>query len=174
MNEISEPQAGEYGAYYENYISLVRGENVFKFLDQQIPEIKFLFYQLGEEKSNLGYAEGKWSAKEVLGHIIDTDRIMAYRALCIVRGDKTSLPGYDQDAYVKNGNFNQLSIEDLLGEFEVSRKGIISLLKNTSASTYRNIGNANNVEVSVRGLFYIIAGHTVHHLNILKERYLSL
>lgn len=174
MNELLEPQAGEYGEYYESYISFVRGKNINKVLDQQIQEVKLLFQQIGDKRSNLSYAEGKWTAKEVLGHMMDTDRVMAYRALCIARGDTTSFPGYDQDAYVENGHFNQLSLEDLLEEFEVSRKAILSLLRNTSPSTHRNLGTANNVNVSVRGLFYIIAGHTVHHLNIIKERYLSI
>ncbi|PSL02301.1 DinB family protein [Cecembia rubra] len=172
MNELLIPQAGEYGAYYENYISWVKGRDIPEILISQIQEVRNIYDKLGESKSNLAYTEGKWSAKEVLGHITDTDRIMAYRALSIARGENTSLPGYDQDAYVIHGKFNEIALGHLLEEFELSRFALVSMLKNLPKSSYANVGIANNTSVTVRALFNIIAGHTIHHLNILKDRYI--
>ena len=172
MNEQLIPKEGEYGAYYEGYISHVKGLDIPVLLLSQIEEVRNIFEKLGELKSNLPYAEGKWSAKELLGHMTDTDRIMAYRALCFERGEQDSLPGFDQDSYVVQGKFNDVPLMQLLEEFEMSRYALVSLLKNLSESVYSNKGLANNYPASVRALFHIIAGHTVHHLQVLKEKYL--
>ncbi|RPA69615.1 DinB family protein [Cyclobacteriaceae bacterium YHN15] len=172
MNEQLIPKEGEYGAYYEGYISYVKGLDIPVLLLSQIEEVRNIFEKLGELKSNLPYAEGKWSAKELLGHLTDTDRIMAYRALCIARGEQLSLPGFDQDSYVVQGKFNDVPLMQLLEEFEMSRYALVSLLKNLSETVYSNTGLANNNPASVRALFHIIAGHTVHHLQVLKEKYL--
>jgi hypothetical protein len=172
MNEQLIPKEGEYGAYYEGYISYVKGLDIPVLLLSQIEEVRNIFEKLGELKSNLPYAEGKWSAKELLGHMTDTDRIMAYRALCIARGEQHSLPGFDQDSYVVQGKFNDVPLMQLLEEFEMSRYALVSLLKNLSETVYSNTGLANNYPASVRALFHIIAGHTVHHLQVLKEKYL--
>lgn len=172
MNELLMPQVGEYGAYYENYISWVKGKDIPEVLISQIQEIRNIYDHLGDRRSHLSYAEEKWSAKEVLGHITDTDRIMAYRALAIARGEQASLPGYDQDNYVITGKFNDIPLGRLLEEFELSRFALVSMMKNIPESCYVNLGTANNTSVSVRAIFHIIAGHTIHHLNILKERYL--
>jgi hypothetical protein len=172
MNEQMIPREGEYGAYYEGYISYVKGQDIPAMLLSQIGEVRNFFEKLGESKSNLAYAEGKWSAKEVLGHMTDTDRIMACRALCIARGEKHSLPGFDQDAYVLEGNFNDVSLVQLLEEFEMSRYALASMFKNIPISAYSNLGTANHNPASVRALLHIIAGHTEHHLHVLKEKYL--
>lgn len=172
MNEQLIPKEGEYGAYYEAYISRVKGQEIFALLLSQVNEVKNVFEKLGEPKSNLAYAEGKWSAKEVLGHIIDTDRIMAYRALCVARGEQQSLPGFDQDSYVVLGKFNDIPLEKLLEEFELSRIALASMFKNIPLADYSNVGLANNYPVSVRALIHIILGHAAHHLNVLEEKYL--
>ncbi|EKB49396.1 DinB family protein [Cecembia lonarensis] len=171
MSALSEPQAGEYNPYYESYVSFVKGKNIADVLRNQIDDVRQAFGQLGEEGSQKAYAAGKWTGKELLGHITDTDRIMAYRALCIARGEQAALPGYDENAYASNGFFNGLSLGSLLDEFEASRYALLALLKNLPEATHTIKGNANNSPVSVRALFYIIAGHTEHHLNILKTRY---
>ncbi|WP_291779768.1 DinB family protein [Cecembia sp.] len=171
MNVISAPQIGEYNAYYESYVAFVKGKSISQVLLSQVQEVKEVFERLGEESSNNSYAPGKWTGKEVLGHITDTDRIMAYRALCIARGEQSALPGYDENAYALNGNFNHISLDSLLNEFELSRHALLAMIKNLPATSYTIIGNANNNPVSVRALFYIIAGHTAHHLNILENRY---
>jgi hypothetical protein len=172
MNEQMIPREGEYGTFYEGYISYVKGLDIPSLLLTQIEEVRNLFEKLGESKSNLAYAEGKWSGKEVLGHMTDTDRIMACRALCIARGEKHSLPGFDQDAYVLEGGFNEVPLVQLLEEFEMSRYALVSMFKNIPKTAYSNIGTANNNPASVRALLHIIAGHTVHHLHVLRDKYI--
>lgn len=172
MSVLSAPQSGEYNPYYEDYIALVRDRDVNQVLFSQMEEVRAAFELLGETGSQKAYAEGKWTGKELLGHITDTDRIMAYRALCIARGETVPLPGYDENAYAKSGEFNQVMLVDLLEEFESSRRALLVLLKNLPPSCHTQMGNANNSPVSVRALFYMIAGHTHHHLNVLKDRYL--
>lgn len=171
MNELLVPREGEYESYYTGYVNWVKGKDLLTLLLDHVEEIRKFFQELGEEKSLLAYEPGKWSAKEVLGHIIDTDRIMTFRALCFSRGEKAALPGFDQDQYAASADFNSIPLSALLEDFELSRKALVSLLKNLPESSYSNIGNANGFQVSVRALFTIIAGHAQHHLNVLKLKY---
>ncbi|TVP49315.1 MAG: DinB family protein [Mongoliibacter sp.] len=172
MNENMLPKEGEFAPYYKKYIDQVKKEDIFKLLLGQIEELRQFYEKMGEERSNIPYAEGKWSAKEVLGHVTDTDRVMAYRAMCIARGEAQLLPGFDQDDYVLKGKFNNIDLTRLVEEFEMNRYALVSMFKNFPEEAFPLLGNANNSTVSVRGLMYIIAGHTIHHLNILRERYL--
>jgi len=171
MNEILTINKGEYAPYYEGYVQQVAQLPILKVLEQQIEEIKTLFNSLGE-RSNQAYAPGKWTAKEVLGHMIDTDRIMTFRALCFARNDKNAMPGFDQDEYILTATFNDTPLMDLLEDFENQRKALLSMIKTLPDEAWIRKGIANNYEVSVRALIVIIAGHTVHHMNILKERYM--
>lgn len=171
MNELLVPQEGEYQSYYTGYVNWVKGKDIPVLLLDQVSEIKRFYLEMGEEKSLLAYEPGKWTAKEVLGHIIDTDRIMTFRALCFARGEKASLPGFDQDQYVVIADFNQIPLSVLLDDFELSRKALVSLLNYLPESSYSNTGNANGFQVSVRALFHIIAGHAQHHLNVLRQKY---
>jgi hypothetical protein len=171
MNEILTPQEGEFAPFYSGYVAWVKGKDIPKLLLSQIEEVRFLFEKMGEEKSLKAYAMGKWTPKEVLGHIIDTDRIMCFRALCFARGEKSELPGFDQDTYVSNAHFNNIPLPKLLEDFEMSRYSLTSLLQSLPVDSLTNIGIANGAYVSVRALFNIIPGHTQHHLNILKEKY---
>ncbi|MCL6260563.1 DinB family protein [Aquiflexum sp. TKW24L] len=171
MNELLVPREGEYESYYTGYVNWVIGKDIPSLLLEQVDEIRKFYEQMGEEKSLLAYEPGKWTGKEVLGHIIDTDRIMTFRALCFARGEKAALPGFDQDQYVATADFNSVLLSDLLEDFEQSRKALVTLTKNLPESSYTNIGNANGFKVSVRALIYIIAGHSQHHLNILRQRY---
>jgi hypothetical protein len=171
MNELLIPQEGEYESYYTGYVNWVKGKDIPTILIDQVSEIKEFYHKMGEEQSLNAYAPGKWSAKEVLGHIIDTDRMMTFRALCFARGEKAALPGFDQDQYVASAEFNKIPLSDLLEEFELSRKALHRLLKNLPESSYTNMGNANGFKVSVRALFNIIPGHAQHHLNILRQKY---
>lgn len=171
MNELLVPHEGEYESYYTGYVNWVIGKDIPSLLSEQVDEIRKFYEQMGEEKSLLAYETGKWTGKEVLGHIIDTDRIMTFRALCFARGEKAALPGFDQDQYVVNADFNNIPLSALLEEFEFSRKALVSLVKNLPESSYANIGNANGFRVSVRALIHIIAGHAQHHINVLKQKY---
>jgi hypothetical protein len=165
------PVHTEYDPYYERYISLVPEEDVLIALDQQLAETLILLRGVSEQHGSFRYEPDKWSVKEVLGHMVDTERIMSYRALCIARAERNSLPGFEQDDYVKHGNFDDRSVSSLAREFEQVRRATISLFRNLDADVCERRGKANNVDVSVRALAYIIAGHELHHKAVLKERY---
>jgi|SRR5579864_8077813 len=165
------PVNTEYDPYYERYISLVSEEDVLIALDQQLAETLILLRGVSEQHGAFRYEPDKWSMKEVLGHLIDTERIMSYRALCIARAEPSSLPGFEQDDYVRHGNFDNRSVSSLAREFEQVRRATISLFRNLEPEAWERRGKANNVKVSVRALAYIIAGHELHHKAVLKDRY---
>ncbi len=166
------PEKNEYTSYFEEYIKDVQGNEPIRNLEDQFQEIQSLLQSLSNDKANYTYSQGKWTIKEVLGHIIDSERIMGYRALCISRKEKQSLPGFEQDDYVKESNFKDRTITNLLEEYRTVRKSTISLFKNFNDDMYYQRGVANDKEVTVLALLYIIAGHEMHHMKILKERYL--
>jgi hypothetical protein len=170
---INRPQSGEFAPYYERYISLIEGEDVLAALDRQRRETMLLLSGRNEEDGNYRYAPGKWSAKEVLGHVCDTERIFAYRALRFSRADATPLAGFEQDDYVRNGPFANRSLEDLVEDFIAVRRASISLFRNLDEAAWSFRGVANNSEVTVRALAYIIAGHELHHRRILEEKYFT-
>ena len=168
---IARPQADEYATYYDRYISLVQGDDILNALDQQRRDTMTLLCGRDEEDGDFRYAPEKWSAKEVLGHVCDTERIFAYRALRISRADATPLAGYEQDDYVRNGPFAQCSLSDLVEDFISVRRATLSLLRNLDEDAWQRRGTANQNAVSVRALAYIIAGHELHHRKILEEKY---
>jgi uncharacterized damage-inducible protein DinB len=170
---IARPQPGEYAPYYERYISLVQGENILDTLDQQRRQTMLLLSCRDEEDGDFRYAPDKWSAKEVLGHVCDTERIFAYRALRIARADATPLEGFEQDDYVLNGPFAQRPLSDLVEDFIAVRRATLSLLRDLDETAWSRRGVANKNEVTVRALAYIIAGHELHHRRILEEKYFA-
>jgi hypothetical protein len=141
-------------------------------LDAQPSELKAIFLQVPEEKGDFAYAEGKWTIKEVISHLIDGERMFAYRVLRISRGDETPIEGFEQDGYIENSNANNRSFAELLTEFELSRRANMLMLNNLSPEASQRIGTASEKTVSVRALAYIMAGHIEHHVRILNERYL--
>lgn len=165
------PQAGEFAPYYSRYIDLVKGDPL-RAMDAQVLDFQALLAEVPEDKEDYRYAEGKWSIKEVIGHVTDTERIFAYRALCFSRGETQSLPGFDENAYVPLGEFNRRSLRDLGREFANVRESTMGLFRSMSDTQLLRIGTANNQPVSVRALAYILAGHTHHHAHILRSRYL--
>jgi hypothetical protein len=170
---ISRPQPGEYAPYYDRYISLVQGEDILNTLDQQRRETMLLLSCRDEEDGNFRYAPDKWSAKEVLGHVCDTERVFAYRALRISRADPTPLEGFEQDDYVRNGPFANSPLSDLVEDFIAVRRATLSLLRDLDEVAWMRRGVANKNEVTVRALAYTIAGHELHHRRILEEKYFS-
>lgn len=168
---MNKPNKSEYNSYYEPYISALPEKNINQILEEQINEIQNLFGVLNESKGNFAYAEGKWTVKEVLGHITDTERIFAYRILSFARGEKQKIPGFDQNEYVLNGNFNKRTIKDLSEEFIYLRKSNIILINSFNEETLKKIGNANGKEVTVNALQFILAGHVHHHIKVLREKY---
>ncbi len=169
---MKRPQSSEHPEYYNHYIALVKGDNILKVLDDQIFEMQEFLSSLPEGKENFSYSPGKWTVKEVIGHVIDTERIMGYRALSIARGETKSLPGFEQDDYVKNTDFNKRSLYDLAHEFGLVRESNIALFKHMDETALSRMGNANNKHVSVRAIVFMMAGHAQHHVNVIKEKYL--
>jgi hypothetical protein len=170
---IARPQAGEYAPYYDRYVSLVRGDDILNTLDQQRRDTMLLLSGRDEEDGDFRYAPDKWSAKEVLGHVCDTERVFAYRALRFARADATPVAGFEQDDYVRNGPFAQRPLADLVEDFIAVRRATLSLLRNLDEAAWPRRGVANKNEVSVRALAYIIAGHELHHRRILEEKYFA-
>jgi hypothetical protein len=170
---IARPQPGEYAAYYDRYIALVSGEDILATLDQQRRKMILLLSGRDEEDGNFRYAPDKWSAKEVLGHVCDAERVFAYRALRIARADATPMEGFEQDDYVRNGPFAQRPLSDLVEDFIAVRRATLSLFRSLDEAAWSRRGVANKNEVTVRALAYIIAGHELHHRRILEERYFA-
>jgi hypothetical protein len=164
----------EYAPYFEQYIKLVYSEDmtIIESLESSQNEFESLLRSVPKEKYGFSYAQGKWTLKEVIQHIIDTERVFCYRALCFARNDKTSLPGYDQDIFVANDSANDRNYDDLLAEMQVLRKSTIQLYNSFSEEALLRIGVASEEKMSVRALGYLFSGHQKHHLNVVKERYL--
>jgi len=169
---IPRPKEGEFPAYYTNYIALVSDGDLLELLQNQGKDIIALLKNIPFEKEEYRYAEGKWSVKELIGHLIDTERIMAFRAMVFSRSESQSIPGFDENDYVKAGGFGMRALSSLIAEFETLRASNIELIGSFSANQLSRIGNANGLKVTVAALCYIIAGHAAHHINILKDRYL--
>ncbi len=170
---MQRPKQGDYSPYYEDYIKLVEGNDPVNIMEKQLTETPKFFGAIPEAKGNYSYAEGKWTIKEILGHIIDTERVFAYRVMCIARGEKQSLPGFEQEDWVKASNFAKRKLIDLIDEYKKLREANLAMLKSLDEEAIGRKGIANNKNITVNALFYIIPGHEKHHLNILKERYLN-
>lgn len=167
---MNQPQTQEYPAAFSNYINLVDGD-IIEILERQSSEFSNFLNNLAE-KGDYAYAPGKWTIKELVGHMIDTERIMVYRLVCFARNEKTTLPGFDEDSYVTHAFFKNRSVFSLSEEFAALRKANMFLIKTLNDEELDRVGNANGKNVSVRALIYILAGHVIHHTNIIKERYL--
>ncbi|REE02129.1 DinB family protein [Marinoscillum furvescens] len=173
MNKINKPAPAEYAHFYSGYISEVGDENILAFLKKQSKEFVEYIKQIPDEKLLYKYEAGKWSVAEVLGHIIDTERVMAYRALRFARGDKAILSGYDQDEYVAAGRFDERSLSSLVAEFEGLRVSNLEFAQTLNEEESVRTGEANGAVFSVRALLYVMAGHLQHHWDILQQRYLD-
>ena len=169
---MSWPKENEYAPFYADYLTNLKDENIIEFQKNQLEKVKQIFNSINDDKGNYSYAEGKWTIKEVLGHLTDTERILAYRALSFARGEKQILPGFEQDDYVEEGFFNNRTIKDLLNEFIALREANILMFNSFSDEVLMRRGNANNNDFTVNALQYIIPGHVEHHLKILKDKYL--
>jgi hypothetical protein len=170
---ISPPEPNEYAPYYGRYITLVSEANNLASLEAQRLETTALLSAHNESDGDFRYAPGKWSVKELCGHLSDTERIFAYRALRIARADRTPLEGFEQDDYVRNGPFDRCRLADLVEDLARVRQATLSLFRRLDEAAWSRRGVANNHEVSVRAIAYIIAGHELHHRRILEERYFA-
>lgn len=164
----------EYAPYFERYMQLtvLKDKTIIQNLESAQDEFECVLRNLPDNKHSYSYATGKWTLKELIQHIIDTERVFCYRALSFARNDQTPLPGFDQDVFVVNAAANNRDYYDLLDEMKVLRKSSIQLFKSFSKEALLRIGVASDNNMSVRALGYLFSGHQIHHINIVKERYL--
>lgn len=162
----------EFNSYYAPYINLVESKNIIVSLEKSFEETLSFYSSIPEDKWLYSYAEGKWTINEVVQHLLDTERVFAYRALCFSRKDIIELPGFDQDEYLINSNANSRSRESIIEEYQSVRNATITLFKSFSEEMLIQIGVASNSPLSVRAAGYIIIGHEKHHCNVIKDNYL--
>lgn len=171
LTRIPRPESGEYLEYYQRYIDKVPHESdAVSALKRQVPAINQLA-RLTPEQAAFRYADGKWSVRQVIGHLSDAERIFGYRLLRAVRGDQTAIEGFDENRYVEMANFDHRTVEELARELAAVRTSSLALLGSLDDTKLALTTTANNALVSVRALAFIMAGHTAHHLEILRERY---
>lgn len=167
---MDRPEQDEYAEDCGKYISLVDGD-VIQILDSQSTELRAMFENMPDEKGTYRYADDKWTLKEILCHLIDGERIFSYRVLRVSRGDTTPIEGFEQDDYIENSNANNRTFRDLLDEFDLQRRANVLLVRNLSDDAAKRIGTTSGYTVSARALVYVMAGHMMHHLMVLKQRY---
>jgi hypothetical protein len=170
---MKRPEKEEYDPYYEGYVSLVPEGNIVEIIDRQTAELREIFSAIPEEKGPYAYAEGKWTIKELLGHLIDGERMFMYRIFRISRGDETPIEGFEQDGYIENARSNSRTFADMVEEFASLRKANVIAFRHFSDEDWGRVGTANHVEITPRALAYISVGHVTHHLKIVKDRYLE-
>lgn len=169
---MSQLKSDEYPAFYAAYVDTVFGD-VMQVLNEQVTSFPAFLETIPAGRSEYAYAEGKWTIKEVVGHVLDTERIMAYRALRFARNDTKALPGFEQEDFVSNARFNARSLPSLAEEFVLLRKSNVALFNTFNETELNRRGLASDRLISVRAFLYIVAGHLNHHRNIIKERYLE-
>jgi uncharacterized damage-inducible protein DinB len=175
MSKLSLPRPGsdESAPFYHSYIAEVPGEAIGVYLETQVADLERVIAPLDESRARSRYAAGKWSIKEVVGHLADSERIFGYRLLRIGRGDGTPLPGFDENAYVPAGDFDARPLASVLGELRAVRQSTIALAHGLPANAWSRRGEASGKVISARALAYIIVGHLTHHERVLRERYLA-
>jgi len=167
---MNRPQTHEYPAWMETYTKLV-GEDILEQLEKQATEFPDFINSL-IEKADYAYAPGKWTIKELIGHIIDTERVFIYRLMCFARGEQQALPGFEEDRYVANAHFADRSLLSLSQEFALLRKSNLYLINSLTENELNRSGTASQKQITVRALLFVTAGHIMHHVQIIKERYL--
>lgn len=170
---VARPEPTEYAPYYDRYISLIAGSDILGTLESQRRQMLILLCGRDENDGDFRYAPDKWTVKEVLGHVCDTERIFAYRILRIARADRTPIEGFEQDDYVRNGPFANRPLPEIIEDYIAVRSATITLLRNLDEPAWTRRGIANKNEISVRALAYLMAGHELHHRRILEERYFA-
>ena len=165
------PQADEVPPFYADYVARVPEDDVLAALEVQIETTLALLRSLGEARGGHRYAPGKWSIREVVGHLIDAERVFAYRAMRFARGDRTPLAGFDENAYVTNARFDACRLGDLARELEHERRADLLLFRHLDDEAWLREGTANNARMRVRTLAFVIVGHERHHVETLRERY---
>ena len=171
---MSRPERNEYSEYYQPYLDIIPpgDSGLNELLNSSLEACNSLFESIEPGKENYRYAEGKWSIKELLQHMIDTERVFAYRALRFARADSTVLPGFDENLYVETCEAAERSLSTLLEEFNLMRKSNMIMFASMSENGLKRKGQVDGNVFSVRALGFIISGHLLHHLKVIEERYL--
>ena len=169
---LERPPSSEYAPYHAGYVASVPEGDIFEILSRQGTQFPEFLRSIGEGRGDYRYASDKWTVKEMIGHVNDTERVFAYRALRFARGDETPLASFEQDAYVPTGNFNARTLESLADEFAHLRAATLDLYYHLDTDALGRRGSASGFVVSVRAMAYVIAGHVAHHERVLREKYL--
>lgn len=170
---MNRPTESEYPREFKSYIDQVSENDILPVMRSQMDELDVLLERVEPERETYRYAEGKWSIREIVGHLIDGERVFGFRAFCIARGERQNLPGFEQDDYLATAPYHQIDLEDLLSELRLVRLGNIAMLRTLDEEAWSRIGTANENQVSVRAIAFGMAGHVRHHMKVLRERYLS-
>ncbi len=170
---MDRPAAGEAAEYYQKYIKLVPKEPLLDVLYKQNQQFGAFFAQINNDQASFRYDKGKWSIREVIGHLVDVELVFCYRALGTSRGDKTDFPGFEEDDYVKNSRYDQMELGQLIELFYNCRRATIALFSSFDDKMMKKKGKANKNPFTVRAIGYIIAGHLIHHMKVISERYLK-
>lgn len=168
---MSRPAETEYAPDYQSYVSHVTEDEILPAMRSQIDAVDVLLDRVAPERETYAYAEGKWTIRQIVGHLIDGERVFGYRALCIARGETQDLPGFDENEYMVSARYDQIALEDLLSEFRLVRLSNIAMMRNFDDDAWTRVGTANGSPVTVRALAYVMVGHTRHHMGVLRERY---
>ena len=171
---IDRPSHAEFASFYAGYVSLVPEADIMKVLEGQADDVSLQTRAFIPKREEFRYAPGKWSVRQVLGHMTDAERVFGFRAFCFSRGDENALPGFEQDDYVARASFDRCSLADLVQEFGQVREANLIVLRRLDDRAWRRIGTASGKPVSVRALAYIMAGHVRHHLHVLSTRYAEI
>jgi uncharacterized damage-inducible protein DinB len=172
MSYEQRPGTGDHVEYYGKYVKLVPDGDIIAILATQLEDTLVPIRELTEEQARFAYAPGKWSVKEVLGHMADCERIFAYRALRIARADTTPLPSFDENAYTRAGRFDERPLASLVAELHAVRRATVALFAGLPPAAWQRAGTASDNRITVRGCAWIIAGHELHHRNVLAQNYL--
>jgi len=167
---MTRPKPTEHAPYYANYVAQVPESDVLAVLDAQAAEVDAVLHRIPEAQAGILHSPYTWTIKQVVGHLIDAERVFAYRALRFGRGDAQALPGFDENVYARSGEFDRHPLKDLAAEFAAVRQGTLHLLRHMPEGAWPRTGVANGAPASVRALAFIIAGHTRHHLGIVRKR----
>ncbi len=171
MNAIERPADTEYASFYAGYISLVPEADVLGVLEQQKSVLSAVAAAIPATKETHAYAPGKWSIRELFGHLGDGERVFGYRACCFSRADPAELPPFDENAYVANSRFATRPVSDLMTEFTALRTANLAMLRGLDDAAWRRVGTANRAQITVRALAFVMAGHVRHHLIVLRDQY---
>lgn len=168
---MSRPEPSEHTKEFGRYIALVPGDDPLPALEAQLGTLSAALSGLSPERAGFRYAEGKWSVREIVGHLVDAERILGYRALSVARGETANLPGFDEDQYAANAGHDQVPLHELLEELTLVRRSHLHLFRHLPAAAWTRLGTANGNPLSVRAAAFVLAGHLEHHRGVLRERY---